>query len=150
MRGENMSAHIHTLRNRCAKAIFLFPALLPLCWALAPESKQVSLAQVSGRVICAGKPFSGTIHFLPVDKHGSPAVGHPAVGRVEADGSFQLRTLVDRMRRGAAPGTYRVILDPPLGNKAGSRLDSKDQEPHTSVPVVYVGPDWNDFRFDLR
>ena len=100
-----MSVHIHTMRNCCARALVLVPAPLLLGWALAPGSKNFELAQVSGRVTCADQPFSGVIYFLP-DHESGPY----AMGPVNPDGSFQLYVNGQPDRRGAVPGTYRVVV----------------------------------------
>jgi hypothetical protein len=81
--GESMLVHIHTMRNWCATALVLVPAPLLLGWASTPESKDLRLVQVSGRVTCNDRPFRGTIHFLPEAK----GVAH-AMGPVKPGGSF--------------------------------------------------------------
>ena len=140
-----MSVHIHTMRKRCASALVLLPAPLLFGWAFAPGLMNSELAQVSGQVTCADQPFSGIIHFVP-DREGRPS----ALGVVNPDGSFQLYTDMNAGRRGAVPGTYRVVVRPRTSDKTGSRLDSKYQDSHTTDLVVHVAPDWNYVCFNLH
>jgi hypothetical protein len=140
-----MSVHIHTIRNYCASALALVPAPLLLGWVLAPESKNTELAQVSGRVTCSGKPISGIIHFVP--DHGS---GPYSMGLVDADGSFQLYVNGQQDRRGAVPGKYRIIVNPRVPDKTGSRVALKYRDTRTTDLLVDVAPDWNDVRLNLR
>jgi hypothetical protein len=140
-----MPVHIHAVRNWCANGFLLVPALVLLGWALAPGSKDSGPAQVSGRVTYAGQPVSGSIYFLPEDEGGSSAIGP-----VNPDGSFQLYVNGDWDRRGAVPGTYRVVLRPRVPNQTASHVDSKYQDAHTSDLLVHVWPDWNELRLNLR
>ena len=139
-----MSVPIHTMRDYCASALVLVPALLLLGWGFAPESKDFELAQVSGRVTCADQPLRGAIYFLSDD------VGRPsAMGPVKPDGSFQLYVNGDRYLRGAVPGTYRVVVFPGVLDKAGPRVDSKFQHPRTTNLLVHVDRNWNYVRVNL-
>ena len=140
-----MSVHIHTARHWCASAFLLVPAPLLLGWAMAPGSTEPELAQVSGQVTCADHPVTGTIYFLS-DRGGTTH----AVGSVKPDGSFQLYMNGLRGRRGAVPGTYRVVVRPRVPDKTGSRVDSKYRDPRTTDLRVHVGPDWNYVRFNLH
>jgi hypothetical protein len=112
---------------------------------LEPGSKDFEVAQVSGRVTCADQPFSGAIYFMPDDKGGLNATGP-----VNPDGSFQLYVNGELDRRGAVPGTYRVVVRPRVPDKTGSRVDSKYRDPRTTDLRVHVGPDWNYVRFNLH
>jgi hypothetical protein len=64
-----------------------------------------SLYPVKGQVLLAdGKPLTGgTVHFIPKER------GLPAAGRIEADGTFSLKS---KTREGAAPGEYKVRIEP--------------------------------------
>jgi hypothetical protein len=112
---------------------------------MAPGSKDSELAQVSGQVTCADHPVPGTIYFMS-DQGGDPF----AVGPVKPDGSFQLYMNGLRDRRGAAPGTYRVVVRPRVPDQTGSSVDSKYQDPRTTDLLVHVGPDWNYVRLNLH
>jgi len=140
-----MSVHIHTVRNRCARAIVLLPAPLLFGWALAQGTMNSELAQVSGRVTCADQPFRGILQFVP-DREGRPH----ALGVVNSDGSFQVYTDIHAGLRGAVPGTYRVVVHPHNWDQTGSRVDSKYRNPHTTDLVVHVAPDWNYVCFNLH
>jgi hypothetical protein len=65
-----------------------------------------SLYPVKGQVLLAdGKPLTGgTVQFIP--KEG----GLPASGKIEADGTFSLKS--PKSREGAAPGEYKVRIEP--------------------------------------
>ncbi len=140
-----MSVHIHTMRDRCASALVLAPAVLLLGWSSAPGSKEFELVQVSGRVTYADQPFSGAIHFFS-DDDGRPN----ASGRVNPDGSFQLYVNGDQKRLGVVPGTYRVVVLPGVRDKTGSRVDSKFQNLPTTNLLVHVEPDWKYLNVNLH
>jgi hypothetical protein len=140
-----MPVHIHTMRKYCARALLLVPVTLLLGWASAAGSKNLELAEVSGRVTCADQPFSGLIYFLP--EHVS---GPISIGAVNPDGSFELHVHGRLNRRGAVPGTYRVLIRPRVSDKTGSRLDKKYQDPRTTDLLVNVGPNWNYLRLNLN
>jgi hypothetical protein len=140
-----MSVHIHTARHWCASAFLLVPAPLLLGWAMAPGSTEPELAQVSGQVTCADHPVTGTIYFIS-DQGGA---AH-AVGSMRPDGSFQLYMYGILDRRGAVPGTYRVVVRPRVPDRTGSCVDSKYQDARTTDLLVPVGPDWNYVRLSLH
>src|SRR5262249_37356070 len=114
-------------------------------WALAPESTNGNLTQVSGQVSCAGQPVSGMIFFL-TDQPGTPH----AIGPMKPDGSFQLYCDGKWDRPGAVAGTYRVVVRPRSTDETGPRVDGKYQDLRTTDLVVRVGPEWNHVRIDLR
>lgn len=64
-----------------------------------------ALYPVKGQVLLAdGKPLAGgTIRFIPTQG------GLPASGKIEADGTFSLKS---KSRDGAAPGEYKVRIEP--------------------------------------
>jgi len=140
-----MSVHNHTVRTLCANALGLVLALFLFGWFLATGSKDFALAQVSGRVTCGGQPFSGAIYFLP---EGDGVAS--AIGPVKSDGSFQLYINGDWDRRGAVPGTYRVVLRPQGASETESRAEGKYERAQTSDLLIDVGPDWNDLRLNLH
>jgi hypothetical protein len=72
------------------------------------------------------------------------------MGSITPDGSFQLSLDSRRDRRGAVPGTYRVVIRPLNPERTGPRVDSKYQDPRTTNLVVRVEAGWNDFRFNLH
>jgi hypothetical protein len=126
--------------------VFLaLPAPLLLSWVWAPESRDFQLAQVSGRVTCADRPFRGSIIFVRVEEGGTHAIG-----LTNDDGSFELYANGQLDQRGAVPGEYRVYVRPSVPDQADPLVDSKYLEAGTTDLVVLVGPDWNHFRFDLH
>ncbi|WP_165227374.1 carboxypeptidase-like regulatory domain-containing protein [Aquisphaera insulae] len=91
-----------TRRSSLALVLPLFA--LAGCGAEGPYSG--TLYPVTGRVLLAdGKPLSGgSVQFIPAEG------GLPAAGDVDQDGHFTLKTF--RTREGAAPGKYKVRVEP--------------------------------------
>lgn len=88
--------------------------MLAGCGDTGPYSGK--LYPTTGRVILAdGRPLTdGSVRFIP------KGTGLPATGKLGPDGSFSLTT---KMGEGAAPGEYRVRIDPSpemLSKKGGS------------------------------
>jgi len=140
-----MSVHIHSARNWCASALILVPAPFLLGWTYAPASQASDRAQVNGVVTCSGRPFVGTIYFLPEDER-LPA----AMGLVNPDGSFELYVNGRKDQPGAVPATYRIILDRRTRAMSGSRQNGGFLDPRTSDLVAHIGSGWNHVRLDLR
>jgi hypothetical protein len=97
-----------SLRGRVVSALLVgFTALSPVglvgCGGSGPY--RGSLYPVKGRVLLAdGRPLSGgAVRFIP--KSG----GLPASGTIDADGTFSLKS---KTREGAAPGEYKVRIEP--------------------------------------
>jgi hypothetical protein len=137
----------HTLRHYSAVALGLCGVviLILLGWACVPPQQNFDLATVVGRVTYADHPFSGMIYFLAEDQR------YPdAYGPLDSEGSFRLYMNGSRRYPGAAPGTYRVVIQPRNADKFGSRVDPKYQNRPTSDLLVQVTPEWNDVRFSLR
>lgn len=80
-------------------------SLLGLAGCGGPGPYSGSLYPVKGRVLLAdGTPLTGgTVQFIPTRG------GLPASGRIEADGTFSLKS---KSRDGAAPGEYNVRIEP--------------------------------------
>lgn len=80
-------------------------SLLGLAGCGGPGRYTGSLYPVKGRVLLAdGTPLTGgTVQFIPARG------GLPASGRIAADGTFSLKS---RSRDGAAPGEYKVRIEP--------------------------------------
>ena len=74
---------------------------------------------VSGKVVLKdGSPLPGGA--IELRSTADPALG--ALGKVEADGSFTLHTIVDRQKLpGAAEGKYRVTVIPGGGDQTQGR-----------------------------
>ena len=89
-------------RAVCFTLLFLLN--LPGCGGDGPYSG--ALYPVKGQVILAdGRPLEGgSVQFIPTRG------GLPASGKIESDGSFSLKS---KSREGAAPGEYRVRVEPP-------------------------------------
>ena len=80
-------------------------SLLELAGCGGPGPYTGSLYPVTGQVLLAdGKPLAGgAVQFIPTQG------GLPASGKIEADGTF---TLKSKTREGAAPGEYKVRVEP--------------------------------------
>lgn len=83
-------------------------SLLALAGCGGPGPYSGSLYRVKGRVLLAdGSPLTGgTVRFIPTQG------GLPASGKIEADGTFSLKS---KSRDGAAPGEYKVRIEPSAG-----------------------------------
>jgi hypothetical protein len=90
------------MRRRHCLGALLF--LMTGCGGPGPYSG--SLYPVTGQVLLSdGKPLEGgSVQFIPVQG------GLPATGTIASDGAFSLRT--GRTREGAAPGEYKVRIEP--------------------------------------
>jgi hypothetical protein len=80
-------------------------SLLALTGCRGPGPYTGSLYPVKGRVLLAdGTPLAGgTVQFIPT------LGGLPASGKIAADGTFLLKS---KTRDGAAPGEYKVRIEP--------------------------------------
>jgi hypothetical protein len=86
-------------------AIWVAVSLLGLAGCGGPGPYTGSLYPIKGRVLLAdGTPLTGgTVQFIPARG------GLPASGRIDADGTFSLKS---KSREGAAPGEYKVRIEP--------------------------------------
>ena len=107
-------------------------------------SARVALHPVRGKVLVAGKPAVGAIVVLhPLEP---PALGlRPPSGRVEADGSFTLSTLV--AGDGAPAGEYRVAIAW-LGDV--SKADPVTGEVPVKLAPRYADPKTSDLRAHIK
>jgi hypothetical protein len=80
-------------------------SLLALAGCGGPHPYAGSLYPVKGRVLLAdGAPLTGgAVQFIPTRG------GLPASGKIAADGTFSLKS---KSRDGAAPGEYKVRIEP--------------------------------------
>ncbi len=96
-------------RGRVVPAFAAFVTALFLLADLAgcggPGPYRGALYPVKGQVLLAdGQPLpGGSVHFIPREG------GLPASGKIEADGTFSLKS---KSREGAAPGGYKVRIEP--------------------------------------
>jgi hypothetical protein len=113
-----------------------------------------ALYPVKGRVLLAdGRPVTGgAVHFIP--KQG----GWPASGRIEADGTFSLKS---KTRDGAAPGEYKVRIEPAAellarkGREApklpfASRYREYDGETGLTATIPAAATELGPFRLEAR
>jgi hypothetical protein len=91
---------------------FGFSIVLSGCGREGPYAG--ALYPVKGQVLLAdGQPLSGgSVQFIPARG------GLPATGVIDSDGSF---TLKSKSREGAAPGDYKVRIEPPAALLAKSK-----------------------------
>jgi hypothetical protein len=125
-----MSRPVATLpRLRCIvrSAVLLSITLLNGC-----GQRDFEIAEVHGRVTRGGKPAQGlTVTFQPVAKDAqSPNPGPASYGFTDADGRYELRTIVGDLR-GAVVGQHRVTI---RLVKKESTSDAADRVVDTSVP----------------
>src|SRR5205823_2118076 len=65
-------------------------------------------SRVEGVVLLDGKPLTGaSVQFVP------RGTGHDATGQTDASGQYVMSTF--KPRDGVVPGTYKVVISPPLG-----------------------------------
>src|SRR5690349_2415820 len=63
---------------------------------------------VEGAVVLDGKPLAGaSVQFVPQGR------GRDATGETDKDGQFAMSTF--QPRDGVLPGTYKVVISPPVG-----------------------------------
>ncbi len=113
-----------------------------------------SLYPAKGQVLLAdGTPLtSGAVQFIPTRG------GLPASGKIEADGTFSLKS---KTREGAAPGEYKVRIEPgaELLAKKGratpklpfaSRYREYDGETGLTATIKAVATQLEPFRLDAK
>lgn len=100
---------------------------------------------VEGDVSLDGKPVAGAaIQFVPQGK------GRDATGETDKDGHFVMSTF--KPRDGAAPGSYKVVISPPVGpadaatyGTAEEAMSAAAKQPAKKVtsafPQKYTRPD---------
>ena len=123
----------------CRRAALLGLSLV----ALAAAGCGGKTYPVEGQVVypdgTPAKELAG--YVLSFDAHERKVGGNAVVG---ADGGFVLGTFTDG--DGAPPGTYRVALNPPIGDgylRAKSLLHPRYASPETSRIEVTVKPERN-------
>ncbi|MHB1560727.1 MAG: hypothetical protein ACYC61_25005 [Isosphaeraceae bacterium] len=136
-----MSYHLH--RTRQWTAWFLGAlALSPFAFTFSFGSPKegLHLSPVTGRVSFAGRPVQDMT--LCLDQDGR----HAAFGRLQADGSFALTSMI-WADRGALPGHYHAHL---YTHENGPALPGKFHSPSTSGVEIEIAPGWNDLQIELR
>jgi hypothetical protein len=103
------------------------------------STARAGLVPVTGQVNLDGHPVGDVM--ICFDSGGE----HSAHDWARTDGSFRLFSF--GLGKGVAPGKYGVHL---FSKPGGPSLPAKYQDTGTSGLDVEVGPDWNDFSFDLR
>jgi hypothetical protein len=108
-----------------------------------PGCGQVSMAPVTGKVTCNGKPVANAaIVFSPVPKKdGDRESGKPATGYTDADGKYTLSTF--KNYDGAMVGQHRVTVSLEDTNPAPTQRKNE-------LPTPFeVKPGDNDLPIDL-
>jgi hypothetical protein len=106
-------------------------ALLITSWGCADGS--LPTGRVSGKVTFDGQPVtSGSITFAPT----SGTVGKPAIGAVNADGSYTLSTYA--AGDGAAIGHHKVIYTPGGGSESQEQAPLPEPGQHDEAKPVEV------------
>lgn len=102
---------------------------------------------VEGIVLLDGKPLANApIQFVP------QGTGRDATGQTDASGQFAMSTY--KPRDGVMPGTYKVVISPPLGAAdttryataedamgAATKAPPKNQSAIPGFPTKYSRPD---------
>ncbi len=85
--------------------VIVFPLLIALTGCGGSGLYSGGLYPTTGQVLLAdGQPLKGgSVRFIPKQN------GLPATGKIAADGTFSLTT---KTREGAAPGEYKVRIEP--------------------------------------
>ena len=146
-----------SLRGRAVSAsvaYFTALSLVGLVGCGGPGPYRGSLYPVTGRVLLAdGKPLTGgTVQFIP--RQG----GLPASGKIAADGAFSLKS---KSREGAAPGEYKVRIEPSaelLARKGraapklpfASRYREYDGETGLTATIKAEATELEPFRLDAK
>jgi hypothetical protein len=92
-----------------ARPAMLLALLAGGCSSSEPTAK---LSPAEGKIVIkgGGSLAGGTVEFIPVE-----GIYGAAVGEIAADGSYKLQTAIQGKRRdGAMPGTYNVVINPPV------------------------------------
>lgn len=140
---------------RTSAVLFAAMSVLGPAGCGGPGPYRGPLYPVKGRVLLAdGRPLTGgTIQFIP------SRGGRPASGKIEADGTFSLRS---KAREGAAPGEYKVRIEPSRemlstkGRRAAPRLPfapkyrEYDGETGLTATIPAEATELEPFRLDAR
>jgi hypothetical protein len=118
--------------------------------------ESVPVVPVHGRVALEGKPLTGVVAaFSPTERSSKGRKAHPAIGVVEADGSFRMTTF--RQDDGVHPGEYVVTFTPwrklvdDGAASEGEPVPAKYRNLKTSDLTVEVrAGEANTFGFDLK
>jgi hypothetical protein len=106
--------------------------------ACGSSSKGPAVVPVSGVVTLDGKPLAGAqVTLIP---QGATA-GQAAMGRTDAAGVFEVVT-VDRQEKGAAEGSYRVLISKKVNPDGTDFMPKPDDDPMLAsykemLPEVY-------------
>lgn len=87
--------------------------------------------------------------FRPLAKQGEVNAGKPALGRIQSDGTFVLRTYAED--DGAVVGTHLItVIEPKIGQPSGAAAKTLPNVRRVSVPgsVTVVAGQQNEF--DVR
>jgi len=115
-----------------------------VCWGCGPagSGKVPDLIPVKGKVTYKGKPLTkGTIKFEP------EGFGRPAVGHLQADGSYVLTTRSDG--DGVVAGDHRVSIAGLEKSLSKDRAIKKFTSPNTSRLTATVDAEHTEFNFNL-
>jgi hypothetical protein len=111
-----------------AAAVALIVGLTSGCGSSGPA--QPETVPVTGKITFKGKPVTkGQVNFQPAD-------GPPAVGDIQADGTFALSTFTQG--DGAVLGRHRVIVNANDGNPALMPGSPGYKKPKALVPKRYL------------
>lgn len=112
-----------------------------LIFAMGCGSSVGKTVPVSGIVSYNGQPLEGgTIVFRPDRNKGN--TGPEARGIIEADGSYQLFTVVGQQEQeGAAPGWYQVgVVSTKEADPKAKRIGAMPPPPASRIPIEFANP----------
>src|SRR5262245_61830975 len=92
------------------------------------------LVRVRGVVKLDGEPLAGATVVFVTQQPG----GRDAYGATDANGAFELTTL--NPRDGAAPGKYKVVIQPPVEGGSATPFDDPEKPGVPATPKAPRGP----------
>jgi len=118
----------------------LLPCLLVVLAGCQKGPAGPALVPVGGTVTLDGKPLSGAqVTLIPI---GSTA-GQAAVGKTDAGGKFEVST-PDLAQKGAAAGSYRVLISKKVNPDGTDFQPSPDQDPALATYKEILPPVYSD------
>lgn len=87
---------------------------------IAVGCRSQGTSPVEGTVLLDGKPLAGaTVQLVP------QSGGRDATGQTDAQGHFRISTF--KPGDGAVPGTYKVVISPPIGTPDPAQYASAEE-----------------------
>ena len=142
---------IHRMSIAAHRTRYCICSLLLCCLGGCLNSDQVTIAPVVGQVKIDGQPVVNAVIAFE-----DPATGFAAMGKIETDGKYVLRS---QYGNGIPPGEYRVTVSPPPSRDdqdreippvpGATKIPPKFQQGATSGMTANVEDGENTLDFDL-